>query len=317
MKLFVITTCSNRKRAKPCKELQARSLANNDYKLVAEMWGRTVSTALSETKTALLPASQLYCGRSFKEASTAAKKATGYFIISAGLGVFPVTRSIPAYSLTISGQSPDAVMTKFHQRIHPSQWWEALGVALKQPSPLAKLINGFPHAIVCMALPSVYFSMVQKDLLMLPESQRMQLRIFGPTKVKTVPASLRSQIMPYDARFDGPESPNPGTKSDFAARAMRHFIEHILPHSESKMDLDTHAMAVRQSLSSLPYPAQLNRKKVSDQHIQQLIYEIWDEAEGRSGVALRILRDKRHIACEQSRFAKLFRMIKKDFCNKS
>ena len=310
MKLFVITTCSNRKRAKPCQELQAHGLCKGDPKSVTEAWCHTVSVVTSQRRTELVPASRLYCGRAFKEADLAAKKADGYFIVSAGLGVVPANFSIPAYSLTISGQSPDSVMAKFPSRIHPSKWWEALGESLNRPTPLAALISDLSNTIVCMALPSVYFSMVQEDLVTLPEKRRRQLRIFGPQHMDAVPVGLRSQIMPYDSRFDGLGNPNPGTKSDFAARAMRHFIEDILPHSGFGMDAETHADAVRESLSFLQPPSPKNRKKVSDEQIIKLIHEMWDEAGGRSGIALRILRNKRDVACEQGRFAKLFRMVR-------
>ena len=35
--------------------------------------------------------------------------------------------------------------------------------------------------------------------------------------------------MPYDLRFDGPDSDNNGIKNDFPRRVLRHYVEHILP----------------------------------------------------------------------------------------
>jgi hypothetical protein len=112
--------------------------------------------------------------------------------------------------------------------------------------------------------------------------------------------------MPDESRFSGPDSPLPGTLSDFAQRAMRHFVQAVLPRAPAGGDATSHQVAVEQSLIGLRSQADIRRNRVPDGEIIELIARHWTRADGKSARMLRLLRDQLGLACEQGRFARLF-----------
>ena len=68
-----------------------------------------------------------------------------------------------------------------------------------------------------------------------------------------------------------------------------------------------HAAAVAEALGRFPSPPRFFRSPRTDVEIADLILANWERAEGKSSRMLRVLRDDLDIACEQSRFARLFR----------
>jgi hypothetical protein len=120
-----------------------------------------------------------------------------------------------------------------------------------------------------------------------------------------IPETLRPFLLPYDARFDGPDAPLPGTRSDFAQRSLSHFVEAVLAH-HAQADFDGHAEAVERLLSGLRRRSTPGRTRQPDKEIIALIRRHWNEARGQSSRMLRLLRDDLGVACEQGRFRTLF-----------
>jgi uncharacterized protein (DUF2237 family) len=71
-----------------------------------------------------------------------------------------------------------------------------------------------------------------------------------------------------------------------------------------------HAKKVANYLSTMEPPERKKRPSRTDEQIENIIIARWDEASGSGTRMLRILRHKEKIACEQSRFAAIFRRIK-------
>ena len=111
--------------------------------------------------------------------------------------------------------------------------------------------------------------------------------------------------MPYDDRLNGPDTDIPGTQADFSARALRHFVG---LHGKSKIisSISEDAELVKKTINQWKFPAPIKRLIQSDAEIKSFINKNWDLVEGRSGKMLRFYRDS-GFACEQSRFAYLFR----------
>src|SRR4051794_16293890 len=104
MRITIVTNCTARKAATPPGPLRARSLPKGTLKTVAKEWKRRLAAAED-----LSSAAELYQGRAFQEAIKAARLAnTSLYIISAGLGLIKETDSVPAYSMTVAPDSPDA-----------------------------------------------------------------------------------------------------------------------------------------------------------------------------------------------------------------
>ncbi len=300
---LILTSCTNRKRLPPVHALTAHALRQGNLGDVAGQWIERLRGAEPSTT-----ASDLYCGRAFRQAATAAISARATFlVVSAGLGLVSATTRIPSYSLTVSAGVKDNVLSLI-SGASSAEWWGEL--ARRSPfrtelAEVARLADG----PILLALSANYLEMIASELLGLPPCTRTRLRIFTLTPVSALSEGLRAYVLPYDARFDGPDSPMPGTRADFAQRALGHFVNTILS-ADSRSDLDGHAEAVEQMLARLRPQRVPVRTKLSDPDITKLIHSHWRDVRGQSGRMLRFLRDDLGIACEQGRLRDLFRAAK-------
>ena len=117
--------------------------------------------------------------------------------------------------------------------------------------------------------------------------------------------------MPYNHNFDGPDSTNHGTKADFSQRVFRDFVENILTQSPLGSVKEHQDMVAQQMESMRSAKLQFDRLKLSDDEVVAKIEEFWEVCNGASGATLRYLRDQ-GFACEQSRFAQIFRKVKEE-----
>jgi len=305
MSVVLITSCSNRKSLPPENRLQAADLPQGSLKTVASQWHNRLKTHHCTT-----PARELYNGRGTLEAKKAAKAShASHWFISAGLGLVSADEKVPAYDLTVSGNSANQISQKISEGPFDSQaWWSELGQLNRPSLTLPHLISKKKNSLVVIAIPSNYLLMVLKDLEALSTDDLMHLRIIGPPK-SSVPEHLQLNWLPYDSRLDSKKSPIPGTRSDFPQRAARHFLENIWPTSK-QANAEKHIELVTKSLSGLPYPDTPRRQPLSDEMILKKIRKLWSQAEGQSSRMLRMLRDNENIACEQGRFRNLFNQIK-------
>lgn len=292
---IILTACTQRKRFVPRQLLNARSLSAGPLGDVAGEW----KDRLSQVEP-VATATDLYCGRSFVEARKAAKSSNGeLYVVSAGLGLLRNDDIVPAYNLTVSKGSPDCVLEKIEDHKKAPDWWIAIAAA-QAPLEVLERTKG----LIIIALPSPYLRMIYPALAGVSESTSERIRIVGAQDVPEANARLLRQILPYDDRLDGPQSPLRGTRSDFPSRAARHFVEAIL-ESSPLGDVDDHAELVKTTLAQWERPYMKTGIRVSDVEIKSIIRENWDRTGGKSTKLLRSLRDELNIACEQKRFARL------------
>ena len=300
--MLYIIGCTNRKRYQPVPYLCASTLPECALPEAVAIWTKRVTDAPTQAA-----AGDLYSGRSFHEASIVFRRADieGY-IVSAGLGLVACDAAVPAYSLTWTGPAEDDVRLKIRGDWSPGMWWNRINVARTAQTGIAALVEANSDSLTVVALSETYARMVADDLASLGEADLGRLRIIGPRNAARLPARLRPYLMPFDSRLDGPAFPIPGTRTDFAARAGRWFVEEIAStHPEGSADC--HATAVSEALAQFSPPPQFSRSPRMDEEIADLILVNWERAEGKSSRMLRILRDNLGIACEQNRFARLFR----------
>lgn len=292
----ILTACTQRKRFVPQSLLSARSLASGALKDVSREWTKRLSQAES-----VATANDLYCGRSFVEAKKAAQIMRGdLYIASAGLGLLRSDDAAPAYNLTVSKGSPDCILDKLSGDHEASDWWAAIATARAPFEAIEKTVG-----LIILALPSAYLRMVAPTLGHLRHPVLERIRIIGSGREPSeLPANLSSQFLPYDERLDGPQSPIRGTKSDFASRAVRHFVEAVLEKAPIA-SMETHAKIVRETLAPWGRPQVKSGNRASDAELKSLIRDHWDRMEGKSTKVLRVLRDELNVACEQKRFARL------------
>jgi hypothetical protein len=149
-----------------------------------------------------------------------------------------------------------------------------------------------------MALSQGYAQLISGDLEALAPAQQRRLRLFGLGIEKALPTALLKQVMPYDDRLD---AILPGTKTNFAARAMGHFWRAGPPLQATEAD---HSF-VERLLAEHEAPTVVHRPRLDD---EQLIKRISQHLRTTSGIQriLRRLRDEDRIACEQRRFTRLY-----------
>lgn len=301
---IVITACGKRKSAEPNLALRAGTLPTGDPSVVAECWATRVAVSPNR-----LPARELYQGRAFREAELAAAAGGKMYVLSAGIGLVPVEVEIPAYSLTVA-EGPDNVLARLTpiERAQPSVWWRELTRICGAPS--FRDIVSAGSGPVLIAAGTSYLAMVAGDLAALDDHGRSRLRIFTAAAPSALPASLRVMVMPYDRRLEGIAG-RAGTLSDFAQRALRHFAETVLPALPGGSPKE-HAASVLSELKGVHAPIRRRGVSVSDAEIIALICDNWTRTSGKSAVTLRLLRDSFGVACEQSRFRKLFAVARSE-----
>ena len=157
------------------------------------------------------------------------------------------------------------------------------------------------RGVVLIALTHPYARMLASEFDSLPDTAIGRLRILGLKLDSCLPTRLGPQVMPYDERLD---SIMPGTRADFARRALMHFVtgaSAMLPDATAAAHQDW----VRKSLSKNLAPKRPKRPRLSDEAIVDVIKRRLPKTQ-RIGQLLRLLRHQDGIACEQARFTRLF-----------
>lgn len=309
MKAIVVTSCSNRKKHKPSEQLRARHLPRGTIEQVTQSWFDRVQGA----DTRHLPRA-LYCGRGYREAEKAANRfGADPFIISAGLGLLRPIDQVPAYDLTLSRKSNDCILKPIVKPIQLSEWWTAIGAHRGEKNRLSSLLLDNVGTIVLLACSSDYLSLVIEDLGKLPTEERQRVRIFGPQNAQQKFTTVAAMVMPYDERFDGPDGPLRGTKADFAQRCLSHYVTNIWPVHQGNVTLEEDKVLLEMLAEGWRSPTLIVRETKDDEEIINLVPNLWNRANGKSGRMLRILRDEENIACEQGRFAQLFKVAKQEY----
>jgi hypothetical protein len=301
MRLIAITTCTDRKKFPVSPELDASYLPAGPQSVVAGEWRERVKSA-----RAVGLATEVYSGRSFQEAILAARAGRAEFrVISGGLGLVRGDEQIPSYSLSLVRKSPEFIGARVtDEPFDVAQWWSEIQRS-DQAAPLAELVHANPTVIAVAGISKAYLSLIAKDLMSLEDRDLDRIRLVGLGIGNACPSQLQRCLLPYDDRLDGPDSPIRGTRTDFSSRAMRHFIESVLPEQQLG-SIDNHKEGVNRLLGRWRHPKSVSRPSKADEEIVDLIKKNWEAIEGKSSRGLRFLRDVKNIACEQGRFRDLF-----------
>lgn len=222
------------------------------------------------------------------------------YIASAGLGLVSSAEKVPGYDLSISLDTPAAVQHLIDGAFVARDWWADLSRS-PYATPLKNIFDRNSDHLVLIAVSNSYVTLIAEELARLDESARDRLRLFGAADSK-YPAALRSLLMPYDGRLDALVR---GSKVDFAQRSAEHFIEGMTSDKHFPTRVDEQRAWVTAALSRVPVKAPQRRQVVDDAKIIEFARKL--AAQGHSHTkALGILRKQNGIACEQSRFRRLF-----------
>ena len=290
----VLAPCASRKFIQPEPLATAVSLPKAAQSEVETAWIQVAADLPARRR-----ASELYGGRGFGLAREAASRASAeLYVISAGLGLVHSERAIPSYGVTVSDRGDQAIARRVVGRFDPASWWAAVsrGAHSENLASVARRHRG----LLLVALTTPYAAMIGSELAALPSEALARMRLFGHALAAVLPASLTGSVMPYDARLDAAV---PGTRTDFAQRALRHFCEHV-PLDDS-LDAVGSAQEVRNLLASYQAPTAPVRPRRSDEEMVALIAGHLQHTTG-IGRILRLVRDSDGLACEQARFSRLY-----------
>lgn len=288
----IVTNCTQRKAGRHRVDVAVLPECASLPRL-AQAWRRAIGTASAD-----MAAESLYQGRSIVDtAAAAAALGAPWYVVSAGLGLIRHDQPVPAYECTV------AAGTDLDRRLravgcHVPQWWNALTET--SPAPLSRLIAKAP---TLLALPSGYLRLVQDDLAQVTPARARSLRIFtSAAGVQFLPRHLQGCVMPYDDRLESVRG-YAGTRSDFAQRALRHFVE-VLQATE--MPLEESHETVAASLAHRRRRHRATGQRMTDDEILKVLEAQWTRHSGSSTKLLRYLRDEARISCEQKRFSRLW-----------
>ena len=296
---LIVTNCTARKRR-----------AQDSLRLGCEMVEQTLEGTARRWRSALaahgarLRAHDLYIGRSMSDAKQVATTLDGrLYVASAGLGLVSTDEHVAPYDLTASGSQGglQEVLERFETTSR--QWWNLMC----HGRGLTHLLAQHPEAVLLAALPANYVEMVAGDLCDSPAIALQRVKLFTSQVGATeLPSELAGMVMPYDDRLESIAG-YAGTRADFPQRAMRHFVEQL---GACGLDQAQARIAVQEALSLHQLRCSVERKRADDDTIRALIREQWRATGGRGSVLLRYLRDESRTACEQGRFARLWREVR-------
>ncbi|MDC9824829.1 hypothetical protein PRN20_13925 [Devosia sp. ZB163] len=206
---------------------------------------------------------------------------------------------VPVYGLTVSPGHAESVGARVQGDFDAALWFSAL---LKGPHSVQwsdTFARGRGRVLIALTRP--YADMIGSSLRDLDPSFLARLRIFGASLSALLPTEVHCALMPYDARLD---AITPGTRADFSQRALYHFVRAVAP-SVGSQNSEADAEAVRHALVAVTAPQRAQRVRQTDEEIIRLIREHLRFQSG-IGSVLRRLRDQDGVACEQSRFKRLY-----------
>lgn len=305
---IVVTNCTSRKRSTGYTGPSTTDLRTGNLIEVANEWREKLNATNPKQE-----ANAVYCGRSFREVEIAAKSLNAeLFIISAGLGVIHSKTKIPCYNLTVSCGTPVSVNNKIIPPYSSKNWW--LEVTKNNPygTPLQNLLANHPNELILFALPKAYIDLIFCELDCLPVSHRENLRFFGKNTKAALPSILQNNWMPYDDRLQALGKGYSGTQSDFAQRALKHFVHYILPDSLQGNAL-IHSNNILNHFKLIDSAKKVERKKIDDSTIEDLMRAHSINGTLTATGLLRIFRHSLGIACEQTRFKKIYQSVQNEY----
>jgi hypothetical protein len=304
----IVVSCTDRKSAKPDPRLQLRNYSD-DLEKRADAW----IARITEPDGPTWPATDLYQGEHWRVVeqfeSTAASSGVDVdvWVVSAGYGLIHSHTQIESYAATFATRADDSI-TRASSTSNPEEdaryWWSRLADRPRSdcgPASLAGLAAANPSAPVLVALSGAYVRAIQADLLdaadTLDDPEQLLL-VTGDDR-----QAVRRHRLPADARLQHSLG---GARISLNARIVRFLLETSARHNWVPAQLRS---LLATALAQQPDLVRYGRQPLTDREVEAYIRrELTAQGPTPQTVLLRRLRD-RNLACEQKRFAKLYRGV--------
>jgi hypothetical protein len=299
--VHVIVTCTNRKTLPVPPGLRLGNVQGQGTASRARKW---VVCLAGATGTPQVAAQDLYAGEHWMIARALPSR-TGdmwarLWVCSAGYGLIPADAQIRPYAATFSG-GPDRVPGGADGA---RQWWHALarwaGPAPGQPRSVRSLAAADPSASFLLALSASYLDACRDDIAAAARQVADPDAFMVISAGARFPGSAEVAMVPADARL---QTFLGGTRQALNVRIAAYLLSAGISGRAEATQCMTRLLAEQSPVT------RYERKKLSDQEVIEMIACRLEEAPGTS--ASRLLREFRDAgyACEQQRFAGLYRMV--------
>lgn len=307
----IVVSCTNRKTRTVPRELTMRSIKTGSIEHRAEVW----IDRLQKHRHRIEPAFQLYSGDHWSVARSLPDEARKngidlkLWVCSAGYGLIEAETAIAPYSATFASGFADSIArnTPFPNAERSRRWWNLLSNwtgpsngKVRTIATLARLNSRSPLLIVGS---ETYIRAMEVDLNAAAQFLEEQSLLLIVSASSSMP-DLKHAIIPCDSRFQPMLG---GARQSLNIRAARKIISDF-KHDEIRSDLVSREFA--SILSRQNELVVYNRRSMTDVEITRFIKSaLKKSSEWSHSRLLRNLRDS-GCACEQSRFAKLFKNFK-------
>jgi hypothetical protein len=270
-------------------------------------WSRNVEGYAGARTRAL----DLYCGNAWSvvrriSASGDLGPKVRLWIVSAGLGLVTPQTMVPPYSATFAVGEPDSVVRDGDQE-DVLAWWRLLVAWRKSKvsgvGSIADIARRHPREPLIAALSDDYLSALREDLAkargLLDNAASLVIISAGARK----DGELAKNFLPCDSRL---EHRFGRSRMALNARVLEAFLNQHLRDGRTIGSVREHYADLLGSLPPASYPV---RERGSDDRVRSFIRtRLAKDPGGRHTSLLRLYRGQ-GLACEQSRFRKLFRDV--------
>lgn len=309
----VIVTCTKRKSVDIPDRLKFRRVRKASIAMKVDLWRRRLESARVDS----VPVRDIYSGdhwsiaRSMENAPSFRGARVQLWVASAGYGLVALDDPLKPYSATFSREHPDSIGTKSAGDDRSStyrSWWELMsnwdGPARCRPRTIAEIAANNPNAPLLVIASDNYLTAVENDL------QHALAELRDPDLLSIFSAGCKSlnglaeHLVPYDARLQNVVG---GALRSLNMRAARKAI------AECRRSLPT-LPVLRKKFTrlerDLPELERIEREPMTDTEAKRfIIQELRKNPDACHTPLLRKLRDGGQ-ACEQKRFARLFREVR-------
>ncbi len=311
----VLVTCTKRKTLPVPRSLQLGTVPPGPIETRARTWlGR-----LRSRRHELSAADALYAGDSWNVVRSLATGGAGrlpplrIWICSAGYGLVSLTSRISPYSATFDPSEPDSVTSTesdLPPREVPRAWWRLIanweGPDKNAPRTIQELAEGHPRSPLLVVASAVYLNALADDL------REGLARLSDPDQLSIISAGsssfedLSQHLLPCDARLQPMVG---GARQALNARLARFALLSLGGKSGTYSAL---CQVFSPLLASCAKCTTKQRPSLTDAQVKNYIRNrLKPMPSSRPTPVLKALREKGY-ACEQSRFASLFREVREE-----
>lgn len=307
-----MVTCANRKTVSPEPYLEIRTLKARRTASRVQHWIRRLT---AHRRATAVPADALYCGehwsvvRSIPSVAKRAGRSPRIWICSAGYGLISPQSRVHSYSATFAANDVNSVTNGSQgrdRRNAANQWWTKLA-QWRGPGPqsvrsLTKLARKHPNDPLLVVASRDYLLAVEDDLKNAAKELRSPSLLILISAGTRQLGTLSAHLLPCDARLQGCLG---GTRVSLNARIARRLIANS---TASKIDVPSAKRYLSTLLRAQPNIVRVSRIQSTNAEVKRFI-----RREIRAGRAIdsptKMLEKFRASgrACEQSRFARLYR----------